>query len=133
MGERYHVQRVIAQGGMGTVYLARDRKHANRAVALKVLRPEIAEGAAPYLAVAGEHALERFANGTLDSFRRVAWRSEGVRISEAALQRIAQCRESFLQLIDKDPDLVIYGVTTGYGQRASRMIAGEERRSHAAG
>ena len=31
----------------------------------------------------------------LDCFRRVAWQSEAVRISEAALQRIARCRESF--------------------------------------
>src|SRR5512144_2824327 len=43
MGERYAVEHVIARGGMGTVYLARDRKHAHRAVALKVLRPEVAE------------------------------------------------------------------------------------------
>ena len=55
----------------------------------------------------------------LDSFRRVAWQGEGVRISEAALQRIAQCRESFLQLIDNDPELVIYGVTTAMGELAT--------------
>ena len=30
----------------------------------------------------------------LDCFRRVAWQGEAVRISEAALQRIARCRES---------------------------------------
>ena len=67
----------------------------------------------------------------LDSFRRVAWQGEGVRISEAALQRIAQCRESFLQLIDKDPELVIYGVTTAMGELASRRLSLEERARHA--
>ena len=67
----------------------------------------------------------------LDCFRRVAWQSEAVRISEAALQRIARCRESFLHLIDKDPDLVIYGVTTAMGELASRRLTLEERERHA--
>ncbi len=38
---RYAVEREIGHGGMATVYLARDQKH-DRAVALKVLRPELA-------------------------------------------------------------------------------------------
>jgi serine/threonine protein kinase len=33
------VARELGEGGMATVYLARDRKH-DRAVAIKVLRPE---------------------------------------------------------------------------------------------
>ena len=37
----YEVEREVGQGGMATVYLARDLKHA-RPVALKVLRPELA-------------------------------------------------------------------------------------------
>jgi TolB-like protein/Flp pilus assembly protein TadD len=39
---RYVVERVLGRGGMATVFLARDRKHANRPVAVKVLRPEVA-------------------------------------------------------------------------------------------
>jgi eukaryotic-like serine/threonine-protein kinase len=39
--ERYVVERLIGQGGMATVYLARDKRH-NRPVAIKVLRPELA-------------------------------------------------------------------------------------------
>ena len=39
---RYHVERELGQGGMATVYLARDLKH-DRDVALKVLKPELAQ------------------------------------------------------------------------------------------
>jgi serine/threonine-protein kinase len=47
---RYRIQREIGQGGMATVYLARDLKH-DREVALKVLRPElgVAVGAERFL------------------------------------------------------------------------------------
>ena len=38
---RYQIDREIGQGGMATVYLARDLRH-DRKVALKVLRPELA-------------------------------------------------------------------------------------------
>ena len=38
---RYAIDREIGEGGMATVYLARDLRH-NRAVALKVLKPELA-------------------------------------------------------------------------------------------
>jgi serine/threonine protein kinase/tetratricopeptide (TPR) repeat protein len=38
---RYEIEREIGQGGMAVVYLARDVRH-NRRVALKVLRPELA-------------------------------------------------------------------------------------------
>ncbi len=38
---RYAIEREIGSGGMATVYLAEDRKHA-RKVAVKVLRPELA-------------------------------------------------------------------------------------------
>ncbi|MDH4131927.1 MAG: serine/threonine protein kinase, partial [Gemmatimonadota bacterium] len=39
--DRYTIERELGQGGMATVYLARDLKH-DRNVALKVLRPELA-------------------------------------------------------------------------------------------
>ena len=41
LSERYALEREIGRGGMATVYLAQDRKHA-RPVAIKVLRPELA-------------------------------------------------------------------------------------------
>jgi len=42
LSDRYRIEREIGSGGMATVYLAHDLKH-NRKVALKVLRPELAE------------------------------------------------------------------------------------------
>ena len=38
---RYAIERELGQGGMASVYLARDLRH-ERQVALKVLRPELA-------------------------------------------------------------------------------------------
>src|SRR5713101_7562275 len=41
LAEHYAIERELGRGGMASVYLARDLKH-NRAVAVKVLRPELA-------------------------------------------------------------------------------------------
>ena len=50
LADRYVIERELGQGGMATVYLARDVRH-DRKVALKVLRPELAAviGAARFL------------------------------------------------------------------------------------
>lgn len=42
LADRYTIEREIGRGGMATVYLAQDLKH-RRSVAVKVLRPELAE------------------------------------------------------------------------------------------
>jgi TolB-like protein len=39
---RYHVERLLGEGGMAIVYLARDERH-HRRVAVKILRPELAQ------------------------------------------------------------------------------------------
>jgi eukaryotic-like serine/threonine-protein kinase len=46
LADRYAVERELGQGGMATVYLARDLRH-DRQVALKVLRPELAHALGP--------------------------------------------------------------------------------------
>src|SRR5690349_23152642 len=43
---RYTIERELGRGGMATVYLGQDLKH-HRAVAIKVLRPELAEALGP--------------------------------------------------------------------------------------
>jgi len=43
---RYEIERTLGEGGMATVYLARDLRH-DRHVALKVLKPELAAAMGP--------------------------------------------------------------------------------------
>ena len=42
LADRYVIERELGAGGMAIVYLAEDSKH-HRKVAVKVLRPELAE------------------------------------------------------------------------------------------
>ena len=73
---RYAIERELGEGGMATVYLAKDLKH-NRNVALKVLKPELAAvvGAERFLAeiettanLQHPHILPLFDSGEADSF-----------------------------------------------------------------
>jgi len=41
LAERYTIERELGRGGMATVFLAHDQRH-HRAVAVKILRPQIA-------------------------------------------------------------------------------------------
>ena len=63
---------------------------------------------------------------TLDAVRRVAWQGERLEISGPARDRMTTCREAFLRLLD-DPDIVIYGVTSGYGQHARIRLSNPSR------
>jgi histidine ammonia-lyase len=76
--------------------------------------------------------VETRADINLDAVSRVAWQGAGVELGPKALERMAACRRSFLALLDSDPDLVVYGVTTGYGELASVRLSPEERRAQAA-
>ena len=74
--DRYAIERELGEGGMATVYLAKDLKH-NRNVALKVLKPELAAvvGAERFLAeiettanLTHPHILPLFDSGEADGF-----------------------------------------------------------------
>lgn len=67
----------------------------------------------------------------LESYHKVAWGRRAVRIADVAMARIAECRAAFLELIDSDPSVVIYGVTTSMGELASQRLSKEERERHA--
>src|SRR5215470_864327 len=71
------------------------------------------------------------ADFTIENYAQAAWEGTPVAFSAAALQRIAACRASFMELIDSDPEVTIYGVTSGYGQFARVQLKPEERRAHA--
>ena len=43
LADRYHIERELGAGGMATVYVAEDLRQRRR-VAVKVLRPELANG-----------------------------------------------------------------------------------------
>ena len=73
---RYAIERELGEGGMATVYLAKDLRH-NRNVALKVLKPELAAvvGAERFLAeikvtanLQHPHILPLFDSGEADGF-----------------------------------------------------------------
>ena len=66
------------------------------------------------------------ADFTLEAARRVAWGGEGVVLGEAAQRAMAEARTRFLRLIE-EPEVIIYGVTSGYGQNARVRLAPEER------
>jgi histidine ammonia-lyase len=63
---------------------------------------------------------------TLDVFERVAWQGETVSVATAALERADLARAAFLRLLER-PDVVVYGVTSGYGDRAGVALDAEER------
>jgi histidine ammonia-lyase len=68
---------------------------------------------------------------TLKAFEAVAWQGSPVTLTAEALQRIAAARAAFMRLIE-DPNISIYGVTSGYGARASQRLKPEDRKKHAA-
>ena len=68
---------------------------------------------------------------TLEAARAVAWGGTAVRFSPIALQAMADGRARLDRLIE-DPDVTIYGVTSGYGKNAAHRLSPEDRRAHAA-
>ena len=67
----------------------------------------------------------------LPNYARVAWFGESLTLSESARNRIGECRDAFINLIDNDDSVTIYGVTSGYGQNAKTRLSPEQRIEHA--
>jgi histidine ammonia-lyase len=75
--------------------------------------------------------LDRRADFTLDSFRRVAFGREGVEIGPAAHDAMAAARRGFLALLDSDRTAFIYGITTRPGVEVATAVPPEQQREHA--
>ena len=97
-GGRYLIERELGRGGMATVYLAQDPKHG-RAVALKVLRPELAATIGPErflreIRVAARlthpHILALFESDTVDPGRVAAFRAQREAEHQQAADAISQ-------------------------------------------
>ncbi len=71
------------------------------------------------------------ADFTLGTARKVAWGGEGVVLGAASQQAMTEARSRFMELVD-DPDIAIYGVTSGYGQNAGVRLSPDQRKAHAA-
>ncbi len=64
---------------------------------------------------------------TLEAARRVAWEGEGVELGARARAAMAQGRDRLERILEHDPDVTIYGVTTGPGQLARSKLTAEQR------
>src|SRR3954468_11844415 len=67
---------------------------------------------------------------TLPAFRRVAWEAERVVLGPAVSARLGASRAAFLALLEDD-GATVYGVTSGFGDRATLRLSPEERAEQA--
>lgn len=75
--------------------------------------------------------VNRRADFTLGSFRRVAFGREEVEIGPAAREAMAAARRGFLALLDSDRTAFIYGITTRPGAEVATAVPPERQREHA--
>jgi histidine ammonia-lyase len=75
--------------------------------------------------------VNRRADFTLDSFRRVAFGREDVEIGSAARETMADARRGFLALLDSDRTAFIYGITTRPGAEVATAVPPAQQREHA--
>jgi histidine ammonia-lyase len=69
----------------------------------------------------------------LAAFRRVAWESENVVVSPAALAEVSRRREQFLALVAADPQRKLYGVNVHAGDGSDRLMTAAEQRDYERG
>ena len=72
--------------------------------------------------------VETRADFTLESARRVAWDGEGVELGAKALAAMQQGRQRLERILDHDPEVTIYGVTSGVGHLARKKLSSSEER-----
>ncbi len=75
--------------------------------------------------------LDRRSDLTLDALHLVSRAGETVCFSDRAVGVMTAARERFMHILDNDPDVTIYGVTSGYGQMAKVRLDPAGRREHA--
>jgi histidine ammonia-lyase len=71
--------------------------------------------------------VENLEDFNLEAVKRVAWDGEPVVFGSEALARMRTARRQFLDLLEREPDLKIYGVTTGYDDAAGSLVGPEDR------
>lgn len=70
---------------------------------------------------------------TLDTFRRVAWEGETVTITDESSARMVAARRAFDALLASDPEISVYGVTTGGGEFAKERVVPAQSVAEAVG
>ena len=73
--------------------------------------------------------VETRADFTLEVARRVAWEGEGVELGAKALAAMQQGRQRLERILDHDPEVTIYGVTSGVGHLARKKLSSSEERA----
>jgi histidine ammonia-lyase len=68
---------------------------------------------------------------TLEAARRVGWHAESVSLTDRSVTAMAAARARFMDILENDPEVTIYGVTTGMGQLAKRKLTPDERKAQA--
>lgn len=64
---------------------------------------------------------------TLGNYERVAWQREDLEIAPGALDRMAECRKAFLDLLESGSGVVVYGTTSGAGDRARFPLSRDQQ------
>ncbi|MEQ9349180.1 MAG: aromatic amino acid lyase [Alphaproteobacteria bacterium] len=59
---------------------------------------------------------------SLENFRRVAWQGEPVAFTSHCRGVMEEARRRFLAMLETDPNLFVYGVTTRYGEGAKTIL-----------
>lgn len=68
---------------------------------------------------------------SLSNYERVAWQGEAVVLEPECWRQVDSGREAFLRFVDAHCHEPIYGVTTGFGDLAKKVLDSEERERQA--